>query len=384
MNEIEEVLHLKKILVTLKQYYEKNIQQLQIQLQMEVAQKKSTEEELYTKERKWKEERDFHQEELSALQEQQQFLKSLLRKEKTENLPVEASNQLLIELENIKKILQKQTNETEGIEARYLELLNEKIGLQYHCQQLELQIEQQSAVISECQQQLHVVEKEKKEIVSILQRKEEEMAKGDEDRKKWQSRIAQEIEKDNTIEQMKGWLEQAETELKTAQQHLAKKMKETALLNEAYLNQQIALEKNLQESKEKELEISHLQEKITLSQREEQALQEELNQLRKGSERQSMKWEEKYFHMYDKWQESENQVQELKKLEEKHLHMQNMLSHLGNVMGATLPVFVESELNPSASLAIIEKEKGNEKREMSHQNREERYDLFGAKKGFTK
>ena len=49
-----------------------------------------------------------------------------------------------------------------------------------------------------------------------------------------------------------------------------------------------------------------------------------------------------HFEMYDKWQISENQVPELKKLKEKHLQMQKLLSNLGNYMGSPSKISAEA------------------------------------------
>ena len=56
-------------------------------------------------------------------------------------------------------------------------------------------------------------------------------------------------------------------------------------------------------------------------------MQDQLHESLKGNESQIIKWEEKYFQMYDKWQESENRIRELNKFEEKHLQMQNLFAN---------------------------------------------------------
>jgi hypothetical protein len=58
-------------------------------------------------------------------------------------------------------------------------------------------------------------------------------------------------------------------------------------------------------------------------------LQEQLNEVLRSFDSQIHKWEEKYFHIYEKWQESEMRNHSLKKLEEKHAQMQSMLASLG-------------------------------------------------------
>lgn len=138
------------------------------------------------------------------------------------------------------------------------------------------------------------------------------------------------------IEHLHELLADAESRLKVAQQHLAKKVKESALLVERVDEQQNNIADYLQFIDTAKTQIAQLQTSIEHYQKQEQKLQEQLHDALKGTEIQVSKWETKYFEMYDKWQESENQIKELKKLEEKHLQMQNLLSNLGNFMGSSI------------------------------------------------
>lgn len=130
--------------------------------------------------------------------------------------------------------------------------------------------------------------------------------------------------------------EENELRVRTAQQHLAKKVRETTLLNER-LEEQLAqvnvLQTALDESVEK---ISELQETIDQSQLLEKQLQEKLNEQNKNTEIQLQKWEEKYFQVYDKWQITESTNRELKALEEKYQKMQSLFVNMGNLFSTPI------------------------------------------------
>lgn len=131
-----------------------------------------------------------------------------------------------------------------------------------------------------------------------------------------------------------------------------------------------------------------MQANVDLYQRQEKRLQEQLHEALKGNEGQVAKWEEKYFSMYDKWQESENKICELKKFEEKHQQMQSLLANLGNFMGSSLT-------HSSSSSSFHARQESTEKSTRSFncdpslpegssssvksQLSEEKYDLFGMR-----
>ncbi len=189
-------------------------------------------------------------------------------------------------------------------------------------------------------------------------------------------------------EQLRTLLEESEARLKVAQQHLAKKVKEAALLNEKLEDTQTKLQDFNQIVENQKSQIAQLQASVDLYQRQEVRLQEQLHEALKGTEGQILKWEEKYFKMYDKWQESENRNRELKKFEEKHLQMQSLLSNLGNFMGggyhSTNALFhaaqeIDETKTRQAHFAF---EKPHEEEffdNSKQQTEEEKFNLFGMK-----
>jgi len=153
------------------------------------------------------------------------------------------------------------------------------------------------------------------------------------------------------IEHLHLLLEDSEVNLKTAQQHLAKKVKESTMLLEQTEEQQVSLKEYLQDRESNQSQICTLQTNLEGLQKREEKLQEQLQEALKSTESQVAKWEKKYFEMYDKWQASENQILELKKLEEKHAQMQKLLSSLGSYMGSTSsPSEIVQAVNESVEL----------------------------------
>lgn len=123
-----------------------------------------------------------------------------------------------------------------------------------------------------------------------------------------------------------------EAHLRAAQQHLAKKMREAALLAEQNqdLTEAIAThEKALESAKSKLAEA-----KATLENEANQKLnlQKQYQEGIKVIESQCAKWEEKYFQLQEKWQATETQNRELKRLEERFGKLQSMFSHMGSIM----------------------------------------------------
>lgn len=118
--------------------------------------------------------------------------------------------------------------------------------------------------------------------------------------------------------------EDAEARLKVAHFHLAKKVKETAQLNDANENLEIqirGLTSDVQDSQEK---IQDLQKLLEEQFHTEKKRQEQLQESLKEATSLASAWEEKYFKIAEKWQEYELRFNEMKKVEEKlqKLHAQ--------------------------------------------------------------
>lgn len=186
-------------------------------------------------------------------------------------------------------------------------------------------------------------------------------------------------------DQIKALLEECENQLRVAQQHLAKKMKESALLNEKLSEQQNYSFDNQNLVEQQKIELVQLRANIEFYQKQEKRLHDQLNEAFKGNEAQASKWEEKYFAMHEKWQESENRNRELKKFEEKHLQMQSLLTNLGSFMGTSFhpskSIFTgEGELVEKPTRHLTAESSSFEDESFERNSPfEERYDLFGLR-----
>ena len=110
-----------------------------------------------------------------------------------------------------------------------------------------------------------------------------------------------------------------------AQQHLAKKVKEVSRQNEVIEEQQRQLSKIQEELFETRAKVHEAQKRLEGHVQYEKRYQEQL-----------AAWEEKYFRAYEKLQEAEAQNKELRKIEEKHAQLQQLLSSLGNAIGTPI------------------------------------------------
>jgi chromosome segregation ATPase len=463
----DQILHLKRLLVTLKQQYEKNLHGINEQLQNEIAQKQTFQRDFERLKVEVQETKTHHAEELQALQKQQIALKDLLKKGQPAGTQSDAAQQRIEQLERVIPYLRERTEEAnletehlreeleqtynkikilqteligyqnrdkdlqnpltqssekslpDTLEARYAQAVNERLTFEQEIKQLQQQIENQSANLLAFQGQLDELNVQKKQVEATLQNKENTLSEQGEKlsqlsikleqfdavveekyhlHEKYEQlreefvqvsnqleeatevRLAAESQleeltlqsKDRTdrlfeletqynlVEQAKASLQQeaqqlhslldeSEMRLKVAQQHLAKKVKEVTLLAEKVESQHANIGELQQQMEMAYSQIQHLQANVELYQAQEKKLQEQLHEALKSTEGQVAKWEEKYFKMYDKWQESETRIRELKKFEEKHQQVQSLLANLSSFMGAS---FTSSPLFQAAQETI--------------------------------
>lgn len=143
---------------------------------------------------------------------------------------------------------------------------------------------------------------------------------------------------EETLNITKNSLEEKEQNYKAAQHHLAKKMKETAILsdkNEEQRNQIAELQISLTDAQSK---MNSFQNNLELQLQHERRLQEKALESLKIAENQVAKWEDKYFQLQEKFQSLEKHYIDLKVLEEKHHQAKALLNSLGVVMGASSPI----------------------------------------------
>lgn len=337
----EQVLQLKRLLVTMKQKFEHTLQQLNQQLQAEVALKRTLQIETEQVRRELQESKQGHDEEYDSLIQQQILLKELLQKTQAD-----AEDKLKVWQEGYFQNSQgdnsPQTVPMTPAMMRRLETLEERVrqqaGLQEKYEQVKEELSAATQQLEEALEGRLSAERslaETQELVHTQKQQLDDLVKASASHAEKQVLYAD-----------------GEARLKVAQQHLAKKVKEVALMTEQIDGLQLHLMDNERTFSETKLHIDELQTQLEEALRHEKRLQEQLHEALKSNENQATKWEEKYFRMYDKWQESEVQIKELKKLEEKYQQMLSLLSNLGAFMGSSAPATPQEQIQ-----AILEIQK---------------------------
>lgn len=297
-------------------------------------------------------------------------------------------NMLANEVEAIKKTLLTTVKNSQEVEARYLDVVNEKIASLSKCHHLQQQVERLRDELK-IQREIHkdlfcqnislkdLVSKVKQEIevrdnVQIIElscRLDEmiEVEKVD----KRQLAILQDNLKDSTshiesLEQQIRNLEESKLEIEaslkaslqtiedlesqilSSQHHLAKKVKEVTILAE-HLEEQKNIASEFQSLLvESQSQVTVLQSSMDNKVAIEKQFQEQMQESIKSSEAQISKWEKKYFQMYDKWQEVDMNYRELKGLEDKHKQLQSFIGNLTSILGTPMVASSSSSLSSMA------------------------------------
>jgi hypothetical protein len=341
----EEILHLKRLLVTIKQKYEQTLQQFNQQLQIEVAEKNKLQKEFENNQKEILELKKQHEEEHDALIHQQLILKDLLTTAKKEANEKLHAWQESLSTQNNTNSLSESPSPSSPILLKKIEILEERLKEQ---------------------SQLQDKYEEAKEELSFLSVKFDEALEGrlnaEKTAKDHENTIAlikiqlNDKEKEiialkesfqnthNSFQEKNLLIEDLDSRLKIAQQHLAKKVKESALLSNELNHLELRLTESERSSQDTEFHINRMESEIESLHKNEKKLQESLNEALKNNEIQVAKWEEKYFQMYDKLQAIEIKNQELMKVQERHLRMQALLNNFGSLMHTPL---AESEVLPN-------------------------------------
>lgn len=135
---------------------------------------------------------------------------------------------------------------------------------------------------------------------------------------------------------LKATCDEHEQNVKMAQQHLGKKIKEAALQAEKNEEQQLLileLQAALADSNVKIETIKHDFESQLLQERN---LREQLQNNLKATEAQVSESENKYVQLHSKHQDLERQNTQLKSFEEKQIQLQGLLNNVGLIMGGSV------------------------------------------------
>jgi chromosome segregation ATPase len=141
--------------------------------------------------------------------------------------------------------------------------------------------------------------------------------------------------------------EEIEQRFKTAQQHLAKKVREAAIATEKIDTEKLKSIELQNQLNQALIKISELKNSLEMeAEHQKRSLLRE-HELLKNQETQNARLEEKYFLIHEKWKEAEAEVRELKKIEEKWKEAEKLFSKLGHFSPKAKPL---SEAPPKAEL----------------------------------
>ena len=129
-----------------------------------------------------------------------------------------------------------------------------------------------------------------------------------------------------------GQIAEHENEIKMVQHHFAKKVKENALLKEQLEYREAETREMHSHCDKYQARIVELTQLSDLRQEQEKKVQQMLNETIKSLELQVSRWEEKYCHLSEKWQELERRNHELRKIEESQKQLQELLVKVGAVL----------------------------------------------------
>ncbi|MGK5594376.1 MAG: hypothetical protein ACSNEK_03345 [Parachlamydiaceae bacterium] len=147
--------------------------------------------------------------------------------------------------------------------------------------------------------------------------------------------------------------EKLDSSLKTAQQHLAKNVREAALLNE----EKLALQQSLTETKNA-LERAHFkllesQNQLEIECQNQKLLQDQYQSSLKAVELRAIKWEEKHFELQQKRREAEEKLCEFKLFEERYQKMNKILSDLSSLLNTAFSVEYQDQSLDAVEIAKI-------------------------------
>lgn len=234
--------------------------------------------------------------------------------------------------------------EVKELEGRYEEALKEKGVALQKFQQSYLHVEKLRGQVQFLQEQLDGAQSAKMKNEQDLEKARSQLVLAETQSIALAEKLEQ-LEKNqgDTNEEhnrLKTQLFEKEGDLLQAQQHLAKKVKEVAQLEDKNEEYRLFVNELQQVQNQARVKLAELQTASDYQVNFQKKLEDQQQELTKAHEQQIAKWEEKYFAVYDKWQAAENRLRELEKLEEKQKQLQGILSNLGSV------------LNPAAEAAL--------------------------------
>lgn len=278
------------------------------------------------------------EEELAALRLQLVTIRDLYEKERSQN---NTHRQKMQQLQNALSELEKQPRldgRVEELQQHNKQLERVIQFLRERSEEAQLEVKQLREEFQASQQQVITLEKDKEELKQRLVQEEQLRQEHIQTLDSLQGEVVNlrqmQHQLEGSLSAAKEVNEEKEQALRMAQQHLGKKMKEVASLtdkNEEAHNNLVILQRDLADLQTR---LAVTQQNIELQTQREKYLQDQLKNGSQNLELQVKKWEEKYFHIHEKWQETELRNRAFKALEERHHQAQALLANLAAVIAA--------------------------------------------------
>jgi len=275
---------------------------------------------------------------------------------------------------SVKEVLSKGLFEAQDLQQSYLGLVHDKTTYFNQSKQLKEHLERQKIEIIDLQSQLKVafekeghlkasfedfekiwhekhqqslqtLQQKNLELENTLQKYQEDLSQKDEQISELHHQLStlrqDKIHLEDTLTNITRYQDEQEARIKVAQQHLGKKVKEVALLNEKIEEQKVQISDLQSTINQLKLKMSEAQAAFEQQLFQEKKQHDQLHETVRFAEGQVAKWEEKYLKAYEK----------LKTLEEKQQQMHSLFSSLGHVMSGSPISTASSPQAPSSPTA---------------------------------
>lgn len=126
-----------------------------------------------------------------------------------------------------------------------------------------------------------------------------------------------------------------DSRLKTAQQHLAKKVRDSSVITERMEEQKAKINEQQNQLYLLQVKIGELKNSLDMEAEHQKRQTLKEAEVLKSKELQIHRLEEKYFQLHEKWSQTEAELRELKKVEERFREMQALFSNLGSFLNTT-------------------------------------------------
>ena len=160
---------------------------------------------------------------------------------------------------------------------------------------------------------------------------------------------------ENEVKVLMDQIEEYDGQIRIAQQHFAKKVKENSLLKDQLSQRDseiLEIQIDFEKIQTQNLEIMQFNEQRQEQERKTQLM---LTDTIKSLELQLSAWEEKYFYVSEKNQELETRNRELKKIEENQKQLQALLVNVGTVLAPSSNRETENREGYSGSTLYLKK-----------------------------